>query len=131
MTELTTCRSDLRKQRRERQAKRTSDRVVDADREGGSDFSMREWESFGKVDGWYGADAYSSELAKYRYFDSRLGSSPGPYRAEKRYMNKAISGTLASFDLGIKKQQPAASRHQAMLGNVKSSRLRLPKVSMA
>jgi len=45
-------------------------------------------------------------------------------------MNKAIRGTLALLFSSIKKQKPAAKSDHAMLGKVKSSKLRLPKVSM-
>jgi hypothetical protein len=48
----------------------------------------------------------------------------------KRKMKREIRGTLAGFPVLMRKQKPAARRVQAMLGNVKRSRLRRPKVSI-
>ena len=45
-------------------------------------------------------------------------------------MKKAIKGTRAEEEVGIRKQHPAARRHQAMLGKVVRRRLRRPKVSI-
>lgn len=44
--------------------------------------------------------------------------------------NRATSATCALLSLSINKQQPATSRLQAMLGNVNSSKPRLPNLSM-
>lgn len=41
-----------------------------------------------------------------------------------------MSGSLAEESSGSKKQQPAATRHHAMLGKVKRRRFRRPKVSI-
>jgi hypothetical protein len=45
-------------------------------------------------------------------------------------MKNAMQGILALLEVGMRKQSPAASRHQAIFGNVVRSRLRRPKVSM-
>lgn len=45
-------------------------------------------------------------------------------------MNSAINGKRALLPSGIRKQRPAASNDHAMLGNVESSKFRLPKVSI-
>lgn len=48
----------------------------------------------------------------------------------KRKIKRETRGTLAGEPFLMRKQKPAARRVQAILGNVKRSKLRRPKVSI-
>jgi hypothetical protein len=49
----------------------------------------------------------------------------------KMKMNKAMSGTRAGLEVGMRKQSPDANNDQAMFGNVNNRRLRRPNCQEA
>jgi len=63
-------------------------------------------------------------------WQARFGREKRNYTPSKMNTKNTIRGTLALLLSSIKKQNPAARRVQAMLGKVKSNKLRLPKVSI-